>query len=165
MANRRDFLKIGTTGAALLAANAHAARKKPNILFIFSDDHATRTIGAYGSGLHKTPNIDRIAEQGAVFQNSFCCNSICQPSRAAILTGKHSHLNGVTDNGKPWDGTQTIFPRELKKSGYQTALRGKWHMVPEPDSGEFDSWEILDGFGHQGCYYHPIFLGEEGWSE
>ena len=69
---------------------------------------------------------------------------------------------GVTDNGKPWDGSQLIFPRELKKVGYQTALRGKWHMVPAPENGEFDSWEILDGFGHQGCYYKPQFLNEKG---
>jgi len=150
------------TAANTQAPPLVARPSEPNILFIFSDDHASRTIGAYGSGLHKTPNIDRIAAEGAVFHNSFCCNSICQPSRAAILTGKHSHLNGVTDNGKPWDGTQKIFPRELKKAGYQTALRGKWHMVPEPSNGEFDSWEILDGFGHQGCYYKPVFLGEDG---
>ena len=159
---RRDYLKMGVAATTLVAMKAVAKSSKPNILFIFSDDHATRTIGAYGSGLHKTPNIDRIAAEGAIFQNSFCCNSICQPSRAAILTGKHSHLNGVTDNGKPWDGTQVIFPRELKKAGYQTALRGKWHMVPAPENGEFDSWEVLDGFGHQGCYYKPHFLNEKG---
>jgi arylsulfatase A-like enzyme len=160
---RRSFIRISATAVGITRLQAHAVgRNKPNILFIFSDDHATRTIGAYGSGLHKTPNIDRIANEGAVFKNSFCCNSICQPSRAAILTGKHSHLNGVTDNGKPWDGRQLIFPRELKKAGYQTALRGKWHMVPAPENGEFDSWEILDGFGHQGCYYKPQFLNEDG---
>lgn len=149
--------------ATAVSVSAVADKQKvPNILFIFSDDHACRTIGAYGSGLHKTPNIDQLAQEGAVFLNSFCVNSICQPSRAAILTGKHSHLNGVTDNGKRWDGTQLIFSRELKKAGYQTALRGKWHMIPAPENGEFDSWEVLDGFGHQGCYYKPIFLNEGG---
>ncbi|VGO13073.1 Arylsulfatase [Pontiella desulfatans] len=163
MMQRRSFIRIGAMAAGMAGLSAHAVRaKKPNILFIFSDDHAQRTIGAYGSGLHNTPNIDRIAEEGAVFKNSFCCNSICQPSRAAILTGKHSHLNGMMDNGNAWDGTQKVFTRELKKAGYQTALRGKWHMVPAPSKGEFDSWEILDGFGHQGCYYKPIFLGEDG---
>ena len=92
--HRRDYLKLGVAAASMAVMKASAKAAKPNILFIFSDDHAIRTIGAYGSGLHKTPNIDRIASEGAVFQNSFCCNSICQPSRAAILTGKHSHLNG-----------------------------------------------------------------------
>lgn len=159
---RRDYLKLGTAAVGMAALKVSAKTKKPNILFIFSDDHAVRTIGAYGSGLHKTPNIDRIAAEGAVFQNSFCCNSICQPSRAAILTGKHSHLNGVTDNGKPWDGTQKIFPRELKKAGYQTMLRGKWHMHPVPENGEFDSWEVLSGAGGQGHYYNPEFENEDG---
>jgi N-acetylglucosamine-6-sulfatase len=160
---RRDYLKwLGGTAVCAVALNVHATAKKPNILFIFSDDHAIRTIGAYGSGLHKTPNIDRIAAEGAVFMNSFCCNSICQPSRAAILTGKHSHLNGVTDNGRPWDGSQKIFPRELKKAGYQTMLRGKWHMHPVPENGEFDSWEVLSGAGGQGHYYNPEFTNEKG---
>jgi len=158
----KKFSLMMVVGVIVTAPGMAAKPQPPNILFIFSDDHACRTIGAYGCGLHKTPNIDRIAEEGAVFLNSFCENSICQPSRAAILTGKHSHLNGVTDNGKPWDGTQLIFPRELKKAGYQTALRGKWHMVPAPENGEFDSWEVLDGFGHQGCYYTPEFLNENG---
>ncbi len=155
------------TGLVLLGTGALTAvakpAEKPNILFIFSDDHASRAIGAYGSGLHKTPNIDRIAKEGAIFLQSFCDNSICQPSRAAILTGKHSHLNGVTDNGSHWNGLQTIFPRLLEeKAGYQTVLRGKWHMVPAPENGEFESWEVLDGFGHQGCYYTPEFLNERG---
>jgi N-acetylglucosamine-6-sulfatase len=159
---RRDYLKWAGAAAGTAVLNVKARRRAPNIMFIFSDDHAVRTIGAYGSGLHETPHIDRIAKEGAVFMNSFCCNSICQPSRAAILTGKHSHLNGVTDNGKPWDGTQRIFPRELKKAGYQTMLRGKWHMHPLPENAEFDSWEVLSGAGGQGHYYNPEFVNENG---
>lgn len=87
--------------------------ERPNIVFIFSDDHALRTIGAYGSGLNETPNIDRIAREGALFTRSYCTNSICCPSRATILTGKHSHKNGVTRNGSPWSGDQFVFTRAL----------------------------------------------------
>ena len=163
---RRRFLSILGGGAAALSAlgvqgQTPHPRKKPNILFIFSDDHALRTIGAYGSGFHKTPNIDRLAEQGAVFTRSFCCNSICQPSRAAILTGKHSHLNGVTDNGKPWNPKQMVVTRLLRNAGYQTALFGKWHMHPIP-SDEFDTWEVLAGAGGQGRYYNPEFDTRKG---
>jgi N-acetylglucosamine-6-sulfatase len=145
---------------ASVFAGARPPEKKPNILFIFSDDHSTQAIGAYNgrlAPLDPTPNIDRIAKEGAIFRESFCGNSICQPSRATVLTGKHSHLNGVTYNGAKWDGSQTIFPRLLKeKAGYQNALIGKWHMHPDP-SDEFDFWMVLASSGGQGDYFNPNF--------
>jgi arylsulfatase A-like enzyme len=130
--------------------------QRPNILFIFSDDHANRAISAYGGGINKTPNIDRIGNEGAVFINSFCANSICGPSRACIVTGKHSNMNGVTGNGSSWNGSQFLFPRELKKSGYETALIGKWHINGDPGK-EFNYWKILIGKGRQGSYFNPTF--------
>ena len=129
------------------------ASDRPNILFVFSDDHATQAIGAYGSKINKTPNIDRIAKEGAVFTNSFCANSICGPSRACILTGKHSHLNGFLRNGNRFDGTQMTFPPLLQEAGYQTAMIGKWHLGTDPVG--FDYWEVLPG---QGSYYNPDLI-------
>ncbi len=134
-----------------------AAERQPNILFIFSDDHATQAIGAYGSKINETPNIDRIAAEGAVFLNSFCANSICGPSRACILTGKHSHLNGFLRNGNKFDGSQTTFPKLMQQAGYQTAIIGKWHLSTDPTG--FDHWEVLPG---QGSYYNPDFLQQDG---
>ena len=139
------------------------AADQPNILFIFSDDHALRTISAYSGaeGINQTPNIDRIANEGAVFTRSFCGNSICQPSRASILTGKHSHKNGVIRNGSRWDKQQQIFPRLISAAGYQTALVGKWHMHPMPTT-EFDYHFTLSGHGGQGRYYNPEFEDNDG---
>lgn len=134
--------------------------ERPNILFIFSDDHAIKAISAYGGPLQDvapTPNIDRIAQGGAVFLNSFCANSICGPSRATILTGKHSHANGFMRNGNQFDPQQWTFARDLQKSGYQTGLIGKWHLSSLPVG--FDYWEILPG---QGNYYNPVFLQMDG---
>ena len=105
--------------------------QRPNIVFLFSDDHAVNAISAYGGPLKDvapTPNIDRIARQGAVFMNSFCANSICGPSRATILSGKHSHANGFMRNGNKFDPRQWTFAKELQKSGYSTAVIGKWHL-------------------------------------
>ncbi|WP_193211749.1 sulfatase/phosphatase domain-containing protein [Luteolibacter marinus] len=145
----------------LLVGTALSAPERPNILFLFSDDHALNAISAYGGPLKDlapTPNIDRIANEGAVFTRSYCCNSICGPSRAAILTGKHSHINGFLDNDKArFDGSQTTFPKLLRKAGYQTALIGKWHLVTRPTG--FDHWEILPG---QGSYYNPDFITPTG---
>lgn len=132
---------------------ATAADKRPNILFVFSDDHATQAIGAYGSRINKTPHIDRIGREGGVFFNSFCANSICGPSRACILTGKHSHVNGFLRNGNKFDGTQTTFPKLMQQVGYQTAIVGKWHLSSDPTG--FDYWEVLPG---QGSYYNPDFI-------
>jgi N-acetylglucosamine-6-sulfatase len=137
---------------------------RPNIVFLFSDDHALRTIGAYGSGLNETPNIDRIANEGVLFTRSFCTNSICCPSRASILTGKHSHKNGVTRNGSPWNGNQFVFTRALSQSGYKTAVVGKWHLRGWP-TDEFDYWKLLSGAGGQGHYYNPEFRWMDGSAE
>ena len=137
------------------AQSGHA--KTPNILFIFSDDHAPQAIGAYGSKINETPNLDRIATEGAVFRNSFCANSICGPSRACILTGKHSHKNGFLRNGNKFDGSQTTFPKLMQDVGYETAIIGKWHLSTDPTG--FDHWEVLPG---QGNYYNPDFIQMDG---
>ena len=126
---------------------------RPNIIFIMSDDHSERAISAYGSDLIQTPNIDRIANEGALFRNSFVANSICGPSRAVMLTGKHSHINGFTDNHSKFDGTQPTYPQFLQQAGYETAVVGKWHLKSDPVG--FDYWEILRGQGH---YYSPEFI-------
>ncbi|HIG10998.1 MAG TPA: DUF4976 domain-containing protein [Planctomycetes bacterium] len=123
---------------------------RPNILFVFSDDHAAHAIGAYASRINKTPNIDRLAAEGMRFDNCFCANSLCGPSRATILTGKHSHANGFIGNASVFDGNQTTFPKLLRGAGYQTAIVGKWHLKSEPTG--FDHWQVLQG---QGPYYNP----------
>lgn len=131
--------------------------KQPNILFVFSDDHAPQAIGAYGSKINETPNLDRIAREGAIFQNSFCANSICGPSRACILTGKHSHKNGFLRNGNRFDGSQMTFPKLMQDAGYQTAIIGKWHLSSNPTG--FNHWEVLPG---QGSYYNPDLIQMNG---
>jgi N-acetylglucosamine-6-sulfatase len=145
----------------LLTLLSCQAAQKPNIVFIFSDDHALQAISAYGGrfkDIAPTPNIDRLAQQGAIFERSYCTNSICGPSRACVLTGKHSHINGFIDNDNGrFDGSQPTFPKYLQKAGYQTAMIGKWHLVTKPTG--FDHWEILPG---QGSYYNPDFLQMDG---
>ncbi len=134
--------------------------RRPNIVFIFSDDHACHAIGAYDGWLklvNPTPNIDQLASQGMLFKNSFCTNSICGPSRAVILTGKFSHLNGFMRNGNHFDGSQQTFPKLMQKSGYETAMIGKWHLKSQPQG--FDYWDVLPG---QGDYYNPVLLNEQG---
>ena len=156
-------------GAALLLAGTACREPEPepppNILFVFTDDHASHAISAYGSRINKTPNIDRLAKEGTLFQNCFVTNSICAPSRAVILTGKHSHLNGVVDNRREFDGSQQTFPKLLQQAGYQTAMIGKWHLKTDPTG--FDYWEVLIG---QGPYYNPPMIrngtevGHEGYT-
>ena len=130
---------------------------RPNIIFIMTDDHAFQAIGAYGSTLNETPNIDRIAEAGMRFDRAYVTNSICSPSRAVILTGKHSHFNGVRNNRNIFDGSQQTFPKLLQANGYQTAIVGKWHLKSDPTG--FDFWRVLPG---QGYYYKPEFRTPEG---
>ncbi|MCA9058441.1 MAG: sulfatase-like hydrolase/transferase, partial [Planctomycetaceae bacterium] len=143
-----------------LSAQRTEAADRPNIVFLFTDDHAPHAIGAYGGiydGLNPTPNIDRLAAEGMLFRNSFCTNSICGPSRAVIQTGKHSHLNGFMQNGDRFDGSQQTFPKLLRQGGYQTAMIGKWHLASNPQG--FDYWKILPG---QGEYYNPALLSASG---
>ena len=145
----------GLTGAIAMGAFVPAqAQKKPmNIVFIMSDDHSYQTISAYDKRFISTPNIDWLADNGVKFQESFVANSLSGPSRACMLTGKHSHANGFTDNSKTFDGGQQTFPKLLQKQGYQTAMIGKWHLTSLPTG--FNYWDILIG---QGDYYNPDFL-------
>ncbi|MBN7809945.1 sulfatase [Algoriphagus sp. H41] len=129
------------------------ASKRPNIIFIMSDDHAYQAISAYDDRLIETPNIDRIADMGILFTQASVTNSICAPSRATILTGKHSHLNGKVDNHFAFDTTNVTFPQLLQDAGYQTAMFGKLHFGNNPKG--FDEFKILPG---QGSYYNPEFI-------
>ena len=157
---RREFLKsLGSVAGAaaglplLLNDNVSgqvSRKRRPNIIFIMTDDHASHALSCYGSKINKTPNLDRIANEGMLFKNSFCTNSICAPCRAVILTGKYSHLNGILDNRQKFDGSQQTFPKLLQKAGYKTAMIGKWHLKTDPTG--FDYWNVLPG---QGAYYNP----------
>jgi arylsulfatase A-like enzyme len=148
-------MTISALAAAAVLAPQQTSR--PNIIFIFTDDHADHAISAYGSVINNTPHMDRIANEGMLFENAFVTNSICAPSRAVILSGKHSHLNGQMTNLTTFDGDQMTFPKILQKSGYQTALVGKWHLKSAPQG--FDHYEVLVG---QGPYYNPVFRTPEG---
>ncbi len=162
---RREFFRslgvlAGSAGAwAVLpqgvgrGQGAAEGKKRPNILFIMSDDHDAHAISCYGSKVNQTPNLDRLAKEGMRFEHCFCTNSICAPSRAVILTGKYSHLNGHIDNSKRFDGSQQTGPKLLQQAGYETALIGKWHLVSDPTG--FDYWNILPG---QGLYYNPVMI-------
>jgi len=135
--------------------------KPPNIVFIMSDDHAVSAVSAYNDWLAKsapTPNIDRIAHEGMLMNKTFNTNSICGPSRAAILTGKYAHINGFYKNegGGDFDGTQQTFPKILQKNGYQTAVIGKWHLGTTPTG--FDYSKVMINHGGQGTYYNTVFL-------
>lgn len=141
-----SFFMIGCTQSAEKA-------ERPNIIFIMTDDHTIQAMSAYGSIINQTPNMDRIANAGIRFSNAFVTNSICAPSRAVILTGKFSHLNGVRDNAQRFDGSQQTFPKLLQGAGYQTAMIGKWHLKSDPTG--FDYWNVLPG---QGLYYNPDFI-------
>jgi len=160
--NRRDFLQIAVAGTAALASGVgHAAggTKRPNILFIFTDDHCEQALSAYDPKRITTPNMDRIAKGGMKFTRCHVTNSICGPSRAVIQTGKYSHLNGFLTNGDTFNGNQQTFPKLLRKAGYQTAIVGKWHLKSTPQG--FDYFDVLVG---QGPYYNPPMktMGEDG---
>lgn len=148
----RNFKKLFLILILTLSVRAY---EKPNIVFIFSDDHASEAISAYGSHLKdfaKTPNLDRIAKEGMLFKNTFCNNSICSPSRASIMTGQYSHKNGVLNlNGSIMDSSP-VFTEELQKNGYQTWLVGKWHIHSKPRG--FDKYKVVKG---QGKYFNPTF--------
>jgi len=141
----------------LLATACAAKDSRPNILFIFSDDHAYQAIGCYGSRVNQTPNLDRIAKEGMRFDRCFVTNSICGPSRAVILTGKYSHLNGFVRNGNTFNGKQQNVAKLLGQAGYQTALVGKWHLKSEPTG--FNYYHRLIG---QGPYYNPTMRTNAG---
>ena len=141
-----------------LPSLAHAAdAPRPNILFIFSDDHGYQAMSCYGSRVNQTPNLDRIAKEGMRFDRCFVTNSICGPSRAVILTGKYSHLNGFPDNNSVFNGAQQTVQKLLQQAGYQTAMIGKWHLVSDPTG--FDYWQVLQG---QGPYYNPPMKTAQG---
>lgn len=142
---------------ALGCTNQSEKMSPPNIIFIMSDDHAYQAISAYQDHLIQTPNIDRLAEEGMLFNNACVTNSICAPSRAVILTGKHSHMNGKIDNRFPFDTTQVTFPQIFQEAGYQTAMFGKLHFGNSPKG--IDEFKILPG---QGNYYNPDFITNDG---
>lgn len=149
-------LAAGLLAATTTRAASEAPKPPPNIVFIFSDDHAYQAISAYGDSrqLLQTPGIDRLAREGMRFDRCLVTNSICGPSRATILTGKYSHANGFYNNtNSRFDGSQDTFPRRLQAAGYQTAIFGKWHLVSDPTG--FDTWQILPG---QGVYYNPPMI-------
>lgn len=160
--------RITGVSAALVIACcsvAASAGERPNIVFIFSDDHAVRAVSAYGDSLVETPNIDRIAASGVRFDRAYVGNAICGPSRATLLTGMHSHANGFYSNewSGPFDGEQQTLSNLLQGAGYQTAVIGKWHLYSDPVG--FDHWEVIDNVFEQGSYYNPTFRSPAGVEE
>lgn len=139
-----------------------AAEERPNILFIMSDDHTAQAVGAYATllkDLDPTPTIDALAREGMVFNNAFCTNGICTPSRACIITGQYDHINGVFDLNGSIEPQHQMLPIQMRKAGYQTAIVGKWHLKAEPN---YDYYKVLPG---QGNYMNPSFRvqGDRPW--
>ena len=151
------YAAVPLTMAALAGCRDEQPRR-PNIIVMMTDDHTAQAMSCYGSLLVETPNLDRLAREGMLFENCYVPNAISGPSRACILTGKYSHANGFTDHSRTFDGDQQTFPKLLHEAGYQTAMIGKWHLNSDPQG--FDFWSILVG---QGEYYAPLFIenGEE----
>ena len=156
---RPRSLRLALIAALCLAPRAADAQRRPNIIFLFSDDHAAHAISAYrphlayGGTMPRTPHLDRLAAGGMLFQNAFVTNSICGPARATVLTGQYGHLTGVMTNRDELHPTHITFPRLVQQAGYQTALFGKWHLRAQPQG--FDHHEILVG---QGTYYNPRMI-------
>lgn len=154
--NRRQALSV------LAAPAVMAAPRRPNILYVMTDDHVPRAMSCYGNTILKTPNFDRIANEGCRFDNAFCTNSLCAPSRASVLTGVYSHINGIIGNSEGADNIEKLdaklptYPQVLQQNGYRTAMIGKWHLSHTPVGFDFHS--ILPG---QGLYYDPVFI-EQG---
>lgn len=151
----QKLIFAGGAMLSVMSACSPAKENRPlNIIYIMTDDHTQQAMGCYGYDYAKTPNLDRIANEGVIFTNSYVANSLSGPSRACMLTGKHSHANGFTNNiDSHFDGSQQTFPKLLQKAGYQTAIVGKWHLHSVPTG--FDYWDILNG---QGDYYNPQFI-------
>ena len=153
--NSCNTVKSTTTISAKVAPTV-----KPNIIYIMADDLTTQAISAYG-GIYKdiapTPNIDKVAKEGMLFQDVLVTNAICGPSRAAILTGKYAHINGFYKNegGGDFDGSQQTFPKLLQSAGYETAVIGKWHLGTAPTG--FDYYKVLFNKEGQGTYFDPVF--------
>lgn len=155
-------MKIISLVFAFVLISPVFAAKKPNILFIMSDDHTTQAVGAYATllkELNPTPTIDTLADEGIVFDNAYCTNAICTPSRACIITGQYNHNNGVFDLGGRIEKAKQMLPIQMKKAGYQTSVVGKWHLKTEPN---FDYYKVLPG---QGKYFNTVFRtqGEKNW--
>lgn len=148
---------VSVHSTQVVADEVKKNEKPLNIIYIMTDDHAQQAISCYDRRYISTPNLDRLAEEGVQFTNSFVCNSISGPSRAVLMTGKHSHKNGKKDNNTAFNNDQQTFPKLLQKAGYQTAMIGKWHLEGIPQG--FDYWEILPG---QGEYYNPDFITPDG---
>ncbi len=152
---RKYIMPLAAAGLSACGGDA-SKEERPNIIFIMTDDHCTQAMSCYGSPLIETPNMDRIADEGIRFDNCYATNALSGPSRACILTGKFSHINGFTDNASRFNGDQQTFPKLLQEAGYQTAVIGKWHLISEPQG--FDFWSIISGQEEQGDYYSPDFL-------
>lgn len=143
--------------SVLLLFSGVVFAQRPNIIYIMSDDHDNDAISAYNKQFIRTPHIDRLAREGMLFTKAFVGNSICAPARATLLTGQHSHKNGVKDNNTPFDGSRPNLPKLLQQGGYQTALIGKWHLIVYPTG--FDYWRILPGMGQ---YFNTPMISMKG---
>lgn len=156
MKKMKAVYALPLAAAGLSACGGIVSDERPNIIFIMTDDHTAQAISCYGGVLMDTPNMDRLAREGMRLDNCYATNALSGPSRACILTGKFSHLNGFKDNEDVFDGDQQTFPMLLQDSGYRTGIVGKWHLLSEPQG--FDYWSILAGLREQGDYYSPDFI-------